>query len=128
MNVFVDTSVWIDYFRNTGRAEVVELLIEENLVVTNEMILAELIPFLNQRKEFTLVALLGEITRQPISINWDEIIRFQTNCLKHGVNGIGIPDLIIAQNAMQGKLKLLSNDKHFISVSKLCGLELYLGT
>ena len=125
MSILIDSSVWVDYFRNKGHADVVELFIEENLVVTNDLILAELVPYLNLRKEFALVPLLREILRQPLSINWNEIIQIQTNCLKQGFNGIGIPDLVIAQNAMQGKLKLLSNDKHFIQLSKQCNLDLY---
>ena len=47
MVVLVDTSVWIDYFRGAGDSEPLDYLINENLVVTNEIILAELVPFLN---------------------------------------------------------------------------------
>ena len=60
-----------------------------------------------------------------MAIDWDEIIRMQTVCLNHGINGIGIPDLIIAQNAIQGELRLLSNDKHFGLIAKYTDLELY---
>jgi len=44
MNILVDTPVWIDYFRGTGSADLVDRLIEENLVATNDLILAELVP------------------------------------------------------------------------------------
>ena len=33
-----------------------------------------------------------------VCIDWDQIIEFQFNCLKIGLNGICIPDLIIVQN------------------------------
>lgn len=46
-------------------------------------------------------------------------------CLRKGINGIGIPDLLIAQNAMQGNMRLLSNDKHFRLISKHTGLKLF---
>ncbi|MCD6298843.1 MAG: PIN domain-containing protein [Deltaproteobacteria bacterium] len=49
----VDTSVWIEYFRGGNNFEKLDLLIDENLVVINDLILAELTPFLkigNQRK------------------------------------------------------------------------------
>jgi hypothetical protein len=125
MSVLVDSSVWVDYFRDSDKAEALELLIEENLVVTNELILAELLPPLILRKEHVLVSLLREIKRQPLSVDWDEIIRMQTECLSNGINGVGVPDLIIAQNAIQGGLKLLSNDKHFALISRHASLELY---
>jgi hypothetical protein len=44
MSVLVDSSIWIDYFRNTGKADALDVLIDENLVVVNDLILAELIP------------------------------------------------------------------------------------
>jgi predicted nucleic acid-binding protein len=62
---------------------------------------------------------------QPMSIDWDEIIHVQTLCRGGGINGIGIPDLMIAQNSIQGGLRLLSNDKHFALISKHMPLELY---
>jgi hypothetical protein len=125
MSVLVDSSVWVDYFRDAGQADALELLIEENLVVTNDLILAELLPPLILRKEHVLASLLREIQCRPLSVDWDEIIRMQTECLSNGINGVGIPDLIIAQNAVQGGLKLLSNDKHFALISRYAPLELY---
>lgn len=45
MSILVDSSVWVDYFRGTGlSSDHLDLLIEENLVVTNDLILAELLP------------------------------------------------------------------------------------
>jgi predicted nucleic acid-binding protein len=125
MSVLVDSSVWIDYFRDRGEADALELLIEENLVVTNDLILAELIPPLKLQKRKQVIALLREVKRQPVVIDWEAIIEFQTVCLANGINGIGIPDLIIAQNALQGGLKLMANDRHFRLLSKHIGLELY---
>lgn len=126
MSILVDTSVWVDYFRDTGLStDHLDLLIEENLIVTNYLILAELLPPLIVRREKELVQLLKELERQPMSVIWDEIIHLQTVCLDNGINGIGIPDLMIAQNAMQGGLRLFSNDKHFALISRHTSLELY---
>jgi len=125
VSVLVDTSVWIDYFRGAGSATVVDRLIEENLVATNDLILAELIPPLHLRRERKLVALLREIRRHPVSIDWDDIIRMQISCLRQGVNGIGIPDLIIAQNAIQNRLELLAHDKHFALMSEHMPLSIH---
>ena len=41
--VLVDSSVWIDYFNN-GTPKDVDRLIENNLIVTNQIIRVELIP------------------------------------------------------------------------------------
>lgn len=125
MSVLVDSSVWIEYFRNAEQSDVLEMLIDENLVVTNELILAELVPALQLRKLKELISLLREIKRQPMDIDWNDIIRMQTLCLNHGNNGVGIPDLIIAQNAIQGGLRLLSNDRHFIAISKFLSLDIF---
>ena len=125
MSVLVDSSVWIEYFRNAEQSDVLEMLIEENLVVTNELILAELIPALQIRKLNELITLLREIKRQPMNIDWNDIVKMQTLCLNNGSNGVGIPDLIIAQNSIQGGLRLFSNDKHFFIISKFLSLDIY---
>lgn len=125
MSVLVDSSVWIEYFRNAEQSDVLEILIEENLVVTNELILAELIPALQMQNLNRLITLLREIKRQPMNIDWNDIIKMQTLCLENGSNGVGIPDLIIAQNSIQGGLRLLSNDKHFFIISKFLSLDIY---
>jgi len=125
MSVLVDSSVWIEYFWNAEQSDVLEMLIEENLVVTNELILAELIPALQMRKLSELATLLREIKRQPMNIDWNDIIKMQTLCLNNGSNGVGIPDLIIAQNSIQGGLRLLSNDKHFFIIAKFLSLDIY---
>ena len=46
MEVLVDTSVWIDYFRIGTRSAELDDLIDENIIVTNDLIFAELISFL----------------------------------------------------------------------------------
>lgn len=106
MPVLIDSSVWIDYFRNGNNYEKVDFLIDENLVVTNDLILAELTPFLKIRKQNNLIELLHNIETLPIDIDWDQIIQLQYLCLQNGLNGVGIPDLIIVQNAMQNASKI----------------------
>lgn len=125
MSILVDSSVWIDYFRDASRADVLEELIEENLVSINDLILAELLPPLIVRKKEDVATLLRNVTRQPLHIHWDELIEFQTICLRNGIKGVGIPDLIIAQNALQGRMRLMTNDRHFLLLTAHIGLELY---
>ena len=125
MNVLVDSSVWIDYFRGTGQSDVLDYLVDENLVVTNDLILTELIPALHVRRQRRLIALLGEVKRYPVDIDWGDIRQMQITCIRNGINGIGIPDLIIVQNVIQNDLHLFSGDGHFASISKHAPLSLY---
>ncbi|RLC14043.1 MAG: PIN domain nuclease [Deltaproteobacteria bacterium] len=83
------------------------------MLFVNDLILSEIIPFLKIKKEKRVISLLNSINRLALNINWNQIIDFQYKCLKTGINGIGIPDLIIAQNAMQNHCAIYSLDKHF---------------
>lgn len=113
MSVLVDTSVWVEYFRSGNNFDKLDFLIDENLVVTNDLILAELIPFLKIRNQRKLVKLLHNISKLEVRINWSQITEYQYKCLKSGLNGVGIPDLIIAQNAKQNNCEIYSLDNHF---------------
>jgi len=113
MSVLVDTSVWVAYFRHGNDLEQLDFLIDENLVVTNDLILAELIPFLKARNQNKIIALLHSVEKLRLNINWKQIIALQYACLKSGLNGLGIPDLIIAQNAQQHGCEIYSLDNHF---------------
>lgn len=124
MSVLIDSSVWIEYFRNGNNYEKVDFLIDENLVVTNDLILAELTPFLKISKQHDLVDLLNKISKLPIDIKWDQIIEFQYLCLQNGLNGVGVPDLIIVQNAIQNLSQIYSLDKHFTIMNGFLGVNL----
>ena len=125
MEVLVDTSIWIDYFRGGDKSPEMDSLIDENLLVTNDIILAELVPYLKIKKQVKVVKLLHEVNRIPLKINWEEIIEFQVKCLKSGAHGVGIPDLIIAQNARENNCKVYSLDKHFRLLHQVLKLKLY---
>jgi predicted nucleic acid-binding protein len=125
MGVLVDTPIWIDYFKGGDDSTDLSPLIDENLVVTNDIILAELVPYLRLKKQVAVVKLLQEINRLPMQINWDEIVEFQVRCLKAGANGVGIPDLIIAQNAKANNCKIYSLDKHFRLLKQVIKIKLY---
>ena len=124
MSVLVDTSVWIEYFKTGKNAEKLDFFIDENIVVTNDLILAELIPPLKMRNQKKIIKLLSELNRFELLINWDEIMVFQVKCLKNGINGIGIPDLIIAQNANQNNCAIYTLDKHFQLMKDILKLRL----
>jgi predicted nucleic acid-binding protein len=125
MKVLVDSSVWVAYFRGTSELPALSWLIEEDLVATNDLILAELTPALLIRGERKLIGLLHEIERTPLTIDWGGIIDMQVICLRNGINKVGLPDLIVAQNAMQNDLSIFSLDKHFRLLSLHVPLNLH---
>ena len=126
MSVLVDTSVWVEYFRSGNNSEKLDFLIDENLIVTNDLILAELIPFLKVRKQRKLTNLLLNINKLNLSISWGQIIEYQYKCLKNGLNGVGIPDLIIAQNAKQNNCEIYSLDNHFSLMKDILTLKMQI--
>lgn len=113
MRILIDTSIWIDYFKSGANSSGLDTLIDDNLIVINDIILTELVPFLAIKKQFKVIELLNNITLLPLQPNWAEIINWQTACLSKGHNGIGIPDLLVAQNSRQQNCKIYSLDKHF---------------
>jgi len=124
MSVLVDTSIWIEYFRSGNHAAKLDFLIDKNFIVINDLILAELVPSLKVHNQSKIVKLLYKINKIGLSINWIQIIDFQFKCLKNGLNGIGIPDLILAQNAKQNGFEIYSLDNHFNLMKDILGLRL----
>jgi len=124
VSVLVDTSIWIEYFRSGNNSERLDFLIDENLLVINDLILAELIPSLKVRNQRTIIKLLYNINKLKLSINWGQLIEFQFKCLKNGLNGIATPDLIVAQNAKQNRCEIYSLDNHFTLIKDILELQL----
>jgi len=124
VSILVDTSIWVDYFRSGTNSEKLDFLIDENILVTNDLILTELIPFLRIYNQQKVINLLLEIQKLDLSIDWDQLTEYQYKCLKKGLNGIGIPDLIIAQNAKQNNSTIYSLDKHFILMRDILNIRI----
>jgi len=125
VRALVDSSVWIDYFRAGRHAKELEFLLDDGRVVINDLIFAELVPALHVKRQPRLIDLLGELQRLPMQPDWDEVIHLQITCLRDGLNGMGIPDLLIAQNAMQHGLQLITRDDHFRQLARHAPLQLH---
>ena len=124
MPVLVDSSIWIDYFRGDKNSDKLEYFIDENLLVINDLILTDLIPFLKIKQQRKIINLLNAIDKLELNINWGQLIDYQYKCLKKGINGVGIPDLIIAQNAVQNQCELYTLDNHFKMIQQSINLKL----
>jgi predicted nucleic acid-binding protein len=101
------------------------LFIELDLVATNELILTELLPFLRLRNEKGIFSILSILPRIELEIFWEGIREIQKLNLKRGVNNVGIPDLIIAQQCVDKNLELWTFDKHFKLMSEYLELKIY---
>ncbi len=110
--VLVDSSVWIDYFKSGGLPNL-DRLIQEDLVCINELILTELLPYLELKKEYDVIDSLITFELIPLNIDWYIIRDYKLMNLKTGINKVGIPDLIILQQVIDQNISLFSLDKHF---------------
>ncbi|HBQ60015.1 MAG TPA: PIN domain nuclease [Balneolaceae bacterium] len=122
--VLVDSSVWIDYFKNGNYPEL-DFLIEEELACINELILTEIAPLLKKKKKDDLLEGLRAIEKIPLNIDWEIIRHYQLANLKTGINKVGIPDLIILQQVIDEKISLFSLDKHFRMMKEHLHFDLF---
>jgi predicted nucleic acid-binding protein len=123
--ILVDSSVWIEYFKGNELTLPLNKLLDFNNICINDLILAELLPSINQKKENELKELLLTLTKVPLNVNWNTIIYMQTQNLKNGINKVGIADLIISQNVIDNDLELYTLDRHFELMSELHGFRLF---
>jgi len=56
---------------------------------------------------------MESIPTDPLDIDWADIRKLQNRNLSHGINKVGIPDLIIWQSVCKNGLTLWTFDKHF---------------
>jgi predicted nucleic acid-binding protein len=124
--VLVDSSVWIGFFKGIDQANELNMLIDKNLLCINDLILSEILPSLIVRRENELVDILNSIDKTELRIDWVGITQMQIQNIKSGINKVGIPDLVIAQNAVQNEVKLFTFDKHFGLMKKAIGLKLFV--
>ena len=121
----IDSSVWIEYFKGNERTKMLDLFIELDIAATNDLILTELLPFLTLHNEKEIFSLLSILPRIELDIFWKGIRETQKLNLNKGVNTVGIPDLIIAQQCVDKNLELWSFDKHFKLMSEYLELKIY---
>ena len=83
MQVLVDSSIWIDYFRDGKKSGKLDFLIDENIVVINDIILAELVPFLRMKKQKKIISLLNSISKLDLLIG-SKLLIISIDVLKVG--------------------------------------------
>jgi predicted nucleic acid-binding protein len=125
-NNIIDSSAWIEYFRGNRDYYFITDLIYNNAICTNDIILTELLPSIIHKKENKLAELLTSVNKYALTIDWEGIRNMQILNLERGNNNVGISDIIIAQNCIQNNLNLITNDKHFKTMSKYIPLKIYI--
>lgn len=125
VKVLVDTNVWIDYFKHGKHVNEIRSLLEQQRLVTNDVVMAELLPIIIHDKKETIADLLNALERIPVFVNWNGLIDAQQKCLKNGFNKIGLLDLMILQTSIEHSLEIFSVDKHFQAIAKIFKIKLF---
>lgn len=118
MNVLLDTSVWIRHFRESSD-EVVRLLNDE-LVVSHEYVVAELACGSLKSREDTIGYLNALVTLPTVSIN-EAMIFIETRALYS--RGIGLIDVqLLASTLISPDTQLWTWDNHLHDVAAELGI------
>ena len=128
-DIIVDTSVWVSYFRGdkAGKraADALEYLLSGDEAVVNDVILSELLPSMAVRGEKNCADAVSAVRSPKLDIDWNGIRALQETCLRNGINKVGIPDLIIAQQAISLDIPIFSLDGHFLLMAKCTPLKVW---
>jgi predicted nucleic acid-binding protein len=56
---------------------------------------------------------------------WNDVTDIQDRSLAQGLGPFSIPDLVVAAVALRNNVALFSLDKHFLSIARVTGLQLW---
>jgi len=117
---FVDTSVWIPYFREGGAeyGDFIDELIDENCVHINGIVLIELLTGANNQAEFDRLglALAGLKIVQSDRKSFQSAGRTGFVLKRKGIS-VPLSDVIIATDCIDHGLILIESDRHFAAIS-----------
>lgn len=123
VNVLVDTSVWVDFFKGKEMSEL-ESALKECRVWTTYIVIAELLSgaeSLYDEKE--LLKFLESLPIVDMSMkHWINVARLRKQNQKKGFV-ISTPDAHIAQATLDIKGMLFSKDKIFTKTKKITGIK-----
>ena len=126
--VLVDTSVWIAFFRKGSSLAAMKLdvLLEEGEACICGLIEAELLPGLRKEDRARVRSLMAGLPCLEIATDiWVDVAGIQERSLAQGTGPFSIPDLILAAVALRYKVPLFSLDRHFQSIARVTGLQLW---
>lgn len=125
--VLIDSSVWIDFFRNKDSRFIdkLELLLESERAVYTGIVTIELINGAKGKKELQVLKNIFDAMEM-----FSEKESTHLNAGKLGYEiarkgyTLGVVDLLIAQIAIENSLSLLTLDEHFKIIAKYSELRL----
>ena len=128
--VFVDTTVWIDYFRglDTPLTNALDYELLHNQVVTGDLIITEFLQGFNNDRDFdTAKEIMGnliyyDMLGKDIALKSAENFRFLR---KNGITIRKTADVIIGTFCLAHDFPLLHNDRDFEPIEKYLGLRIY---
>lgn len=129
--ILVDTSAWIQFFR-VGQKTVLDLL-NQKKAAASDVVLLELIPYIHlQKNEPNKVIRSVQLLEQVDHIfdtmsesDWEHLMKCQSSLLKRGVNGVTIPDLMIAYRCQRLNIPLFTLDKLLKKAAGFLGVVVY---
>ena len=126
--ILVDSSVWIDFFRNkpTAQAEWLDRNLGVEGLVVGDLILAEVLQGFNHDRGFNEARrLLGQLEQVEVA-GVDLAVEAARNYRKLrrlGVSVRGTVDVLIATRCLASGLRLLHNDRDFDALEKHLALR-----
>jgi predicted nucleic acid-binding protein len=123
--LFVDTSVWVDFFRGVPLRPLEDAL-HDGLVVLAPIVAAELLSApLSKRERRSLVALLQDLPLHPTPLDhWLAVGSLRAQLSKKGL-AVSTPDAHVAECAIEAGAALWSNDAIFSEIAKASPLRLF---
>lgn len=126
--ILVDTSVWIDFFRNkpTAQAEWLDRKLGVEGLVVGDLILAEVLQGFKDHRGFNEARrMLGHLEQVELA-GFDLAIEAARNCRslrRLGATVRGTLDVLIATRCLKNGLRLLHNDRDFDAFEKHLALR-----
>ena len=116
--ILVDTSVWVDHFRN-GNAQL-KAWLNDNEVIVHPFVIGELACG-SMRNRNEVLNLLSELPEATVASH-DEVLTFVENNRLYGT-GIGWIDVHLVASALLSKSKLMTVDKPLSRIASMLGLR-----
>ena len=131
--ILVDTSVWIDFFRNTPSPEAqwLDRSLGDEILVVGDLILAEVLQGFKHDRGFNdAKRMLGRLAQvviggEALAI---EAARNYRRLRSKGVTVRGTIDVLIATRCLADDLRLLHSDRDFDAVATHLGLRVVTPT
>jgi predicted nucleic acid-binding protein len=123
--LFVDTSVWVEFFRGVPLRPLEEAL-HDGMVVLAPIVAAELLSApLSKVERGALVELLQDLPLHPTPLeHWLAVGALRAQLSKKGLS-MSTPDAHVAACAIEADAMLWSNDAIFRKVAKASALRLF---